>query len=368
MPDIFSIEQGARLKRELSSWIAKTTPRDFHDRQFQQAFRAFDKALIATITYMKSRKDGQLQDSRKENELTELWAKASRAVATINPKLSDACMMKGLGWTDPENWEIARRDGIETGIEDMQKARSELNRKLYEMRVNESLPGWFPIAGVAFAAVTVGFLMYLLLGPVLDPQKKTIFDVLMAFCAASSGAFLGGTAAASGEIPFLKDSPFRVSAAGGIGIFVVVYLVLHMSSVQSGPARTPSPQTPDSPDSRPLYVGHPPSCTGEIVTDDQDRAHCANTPLGRTIPPGRVDSFQELYVGTDLARNGHILTIKPTFRDSATEPYGYTSSIDVVGSKELFAVIGCNDQDGEVTTNPTLDGCKTTPIGYVRPW
>jgi hypothetical protein len=58
--------------------------------------------------------------------------------------------------------------------------------------------------------------MYVLLGPVLETQKKNIFDVLMAFCAASSGAFIGGTAAASGEIPFLKDSPFRVSAAAAL--------------------------------------------------------------------------------------------------------------------------------------------------------
>ena len=233
MPNSDSIEQGARLNRELSSWISKTNTRDFQDRKFREAFTAFDKALIATITYMKLRKEGQQRNVEKEAELTNLWAKASRAVATINPKLSDACMMKGLGWTDPEHWEIARREGVKTGIEAMQKARSDLNKKRYEMRNNEGVPNWFPIAGVAFAAVTVCFLMYLLLGPVLEPQKKNIFDVLMAFCAASSGAFLGGTAAATGEIPFLKNSPFRVSAAGGIGIFVVVFLLLHMSTENS---------------------------------------------------------------------------------------------------------------------------------------
>jgi hypothetical protein len=75
MPDTDSIEQGARLKRELSSWISKTNTRDFQDRNFREAFTAFDKALIATITYMRLRRDGQPQKVEEETELTNLWQK-----------------------------------------------------------------------------------------------------------------------------------------------------------------------------------------------------------------------------------------------------------------------------------------------------
>lgn len=94
-----------------------------------------------------------------------------------------------------------------------------------------NIPSWFPIAGVSFSLLTIVFLMYLLLfGPPLDPRKKLIFDFLMAFCTSASAAFLGGSAAASGRIPFFKDSPINFSTYGGIAILVVVFLILHYAS------------------------------------------------------------------------------------------------------------------------------------------
>jgi hypothetical protein len=74
-------------------------------------------------------------------------AKASRAVATINPKLSDACMMKGLGWTDPEIWEIARRDGVNISIEAMQKARSDVNKSDMKCTAMKAFPTVFQSQG-----------------------------------------------------------------------------------------------------------------------------------------------------------------------------------------------------------------------------
>lgn len=148
----------------------------------------------------------------------------------MDPDISDACFGKGAGWTDPNAWAQARKKGQKISIEDMPNARRVLNAKRQASMARVEIPAWFPVAGVAFAGVTVLFLMYLLLGPTLAPEKKNIFDVLMAFCASASGAFLGGSAVASGRIPFLKDSPIAFSAAGGIGIFIVVYLVLHYAS------------------------------------------------------------------------------------------------------------------------------------------
>jgi hypothetical protein len=92
------------------------------------------------------------------------------------------------------------------------------------------VPKWVPVAGFGFAAIGILFLMYLIIFmPAPDPEKKKYIDLLIAFCLAASGAFLGGNAAARGSIPFFKDSPVTFAAGGGVGIFVVVYLVLRYS-------------------------------------------------------------------------------------------------------------------------------------------
>jgi hypothetical protein len=112
----------------------------------------------------------------------------------------------------------------------MQNARAELNNKRQASKAMAGIPSWFPIAGVVFTAVTILFLMYLVLGPNMDPQKKTTFDVLMAFCASASAAFLGGAGVANGKIPFFQNSPITFSVYGGIGTFIVVFLILHSAS------------------------------------------------------------------------------------------------------------------------------------------
>jgi len=96
------------------------------------------------------------------------------------------------------------------------------------MSDGENVPKWFPVAAVGFTVLTIGFLFYLILRPEdIAPSKHLIFNVLMAFCAAASLSFIGGTAHASGRIPFFKDSPVEFMAVGGIGVFVVVLLILH---------------------------------------------------------------------------------------------------------------------------------------------
>ena len=133
-------------------------------------------------------------------------------------------MMKGNGWIDSDVWLRAEEEGIKIGIKDMEGARMALNKL---RPTKDAVPGWFPIVGVLFAVATVAFLMYIFIqGLPVDESRRLELNVLMAFCVAASAAFLGGTAAASGKIPFFQDSPIQFSAVGGIGIFVVVLLVM----------------------------------------------------------------------------------------------------------------------------------------------
>jgi hypothetical protein len=113
---------------------------------------------------MEGRRAGKPQDQNHEWQLTELWMEASRALSPIDgpevAKVADACMVKGLGWTDPTVWEAAERKGLKIGAQDMQGARKLLNRKRGISVSISRAPTWFTIAGACFAAVTVLFLMW----------------------------------------------------------------------------------------------------------------------------------------------------------------------------------------------------------------
>jgi hypothetical protein len=190
----------------------------------------FEAALHQTIIYMRDRRDGAPPNSTREEELAELWAKAGNAVSWEDPELAHRCMMKGLGWSDPEVWKRAQANGIKIGIEDMERALESL-LQLRGNAMQSKVPRWFPVAGVCFAALTVIFLMYLiLLGPNLTESRQNLINLLISLAVAASGAFLGGDAVAKGRIPFFKDSPITFSAVGGVGIFIVVYLILRYTT------------------------------------------------------------------------------------------------------------------------------------------
>jgi len=200
-------------------------------RPGEEAARLFVDALTKTIAYMKFRKGGGAQDSTREAELTTVWNNAGHALLPIDEDLARRCYMKGMGWTDPDVWERARKNGMKIGIPDMELALGKL-RAGYDM--TRPVPSWFPIAGVCFAALAVLFLMYMIVGgPNLDPDRTRLnmLSILVALCFAASGAFIGGDAVAKGRIPFFENSPITFSAVGGVGIFVVVYLILHYTIV-----------------------------------------------------------------------------------------------------------------------------------------
>jgi hypothetical protein len=118
-----------RLTDALNDWIGALTVAKVADARYEAAIIAFDKALISTIKYMKARKEGNPVNREREDRLTMLWNRASQAIAPLDSDLSDACMMKGLGWTDPTVWDTAEAQGLAIGVEDMQNARTTLTKK-----------------------------------------------------------------------------------------------------------------------------------------------------------------------------------------------------------------------------------------------
>jgi len=159
-----SEEPGARLQEALTSWAMHLAPAEIQESRYQVAFRAIDSALAATKRYMELRRAGKPQDQNSERQLTELWMEASHALSPIDEtalaKVVGACMVKGLGWTDPAVWEAAERKGLKIAVQDMQATRMLLNRKRGISVSNSRAPAWFSIAGVCIAAVTVLFLMW----------------------------------------------------------------------------------------------------------------------------------------------------------------------------------------------------------------
>jgi phosphoserine phosphatase len=92
---------------------------------------------------------------------------------------------------------------------------------------SEPVPRWFPYAAAIFTASSLATLLYFLnVGLSLDPARKIIFYVWVALSVSASGAFLTGSAVASGKVPVSKDSAIRFTAIGGIGSFIVILLIL----------------------------------------------------------------------------------------------------------------------------------------------
>jgi hypothetical protein len=91
--------------------MATLAPAEIQDSR-HAAFETIDRALVATIRYMEGRGAAKPQDQSHEWQLTKLWMEASWALSPIDDpeaaKVADACMVKGLDWTDPETLYQAR--------------------------------------------------------------------------------------------------------------------------------------------------------------------------------------------------------------------------------------------------------------------
>ena len=202
-----------------------------HDKassaEYKEAVRAYDLALRETVSYMRKVESGaEPYDPGAEQQLSELWSAASVAIATFDPQLANRLFIKGQGWLDPNVWNDERYRGYRIGIDDMRQALMELNEQQHA-QAGAKAPAWFQKAGFGFTVLTFLSLSYLLVGPELS-SEKVVFNAWMAFCVAASATFLGGTAVSKGtvKLPFMKDSPVKFSAIGGVAVFIVVFLVL----------------------------------------------------------------------------------------------------------------------------------------------
>ncbi len=106
-----------------------------------------------------------------------------------------------------------------------------------------AFPPWAPTAGMVFGGLTLVFFMALVFAavldkPVPDPARFLVVAVL-SLGVALSFAFIGGDAAAKGQLPLpgIEEHAATFSVAGGIGVFVIVLLI---ASTLYGPAETPT--------------------------------------------------------------------------------------------------------------------------------
>ena len=94
-----------------------------------------------------------------------------------------------------------------------------------------SIPSWVPRAGVVFGAITILFLMSLVLlavfGYEIPCNSRFLITLLISFSGALTAGFVGGTAAAKGSIPLLDAKKYVVefSVGGGIAVLVILLLV-----------------------------------------------------------------------------------------------------------------------------------------------
>ena len=127
---------------------------------------------------------------------------------------------------------------------------------------NASGNTWLIKVGVAFAAISVLFLMALVLfaiqGKSIPDGSRFLIYIIVAFAVAFAFAGIGGDAAAKGSIPFFEKSPMKFSVGGGIAVFFIALVVCnYLFSPNSTVA--PIPDSTTDPASGPTAVQSPPT-------------------------------------------------------------------------------------------------------------
>ncbi len=98
---------------------------------------------------------------------------------------------------------------------------------------------WVLVVGVAFGFLTFLFLAALVvmsvLGKPIPPESRLLVVFVLAIGVALSAGFLGGTASASGKLPLPGGlDPVSFSVAGGIAVFVIVFLIGYVGYGRTG--------------------------------------------------------------------------------------------------------------------------------------
>src|SRR5262245_19001781 len=88
--------------------------------------------------------------------------------------------------------------------------------------------GWVVIVGAGFGALTLIFLMWLVLSSHrLDCDGRRLVVTILALGAGLASAFLGGAAAVRGAIPIkpIRQHPINFSVTGGAAVLIIVLVV-----------------------------------------------------------------------------------------------------------------------------------------------
>jgi len=100
------------------------------------------------------------------------------------------------------------------------------------------VPTWVLIIGAIFGLLTLIFLMALVFMAVLGKEvpcnSRFLVAIVLSFGASLSTAFLGGTAAARGNIPlpFAKTHPVQFSVTGGIAVLILIMLICNYTFIK----------------------------------------------------------------------------------------------------------------------------------------
>jgi hypothetical protein len=121
-----------RFPGALVHWANRLHPSEDDRQTFDEAFKAIDNALIETAAYLAMRETSPNRE--KELSLSQLWMVASRAVSPIDPAFADAMAYKGLGWANPDYWNVAENIGYKIEVTDVQKARTLLTKKREQLQ------------------------------------------------------------------------------------------------------------------------------------------------------------------------------------------------------------------------------------------
>jgi len=91
-----------------------------------------------------------------------------------------------------------------------------------------SVDKWIPIAGYVSGSVTLVFLMVLVFADIALCDQRGLVAVIAGFGFAMAFGFIGGSAAARGNlpVPFMSKQPIAFSVAGGAAVFVVSTLLV----------------------------------------------------------------------------------------------------------------------------------------------
>jgi hypothetical protein len=105
---------------------------------------------------------------------------------------------------------------------------------------------WVLVAGAVFGAMTLLFLMGLVLsGKEIPCSGRFPFAMVISFGAALAVSFIGGSAAASGTLGVTKESAFKFTAAGGIAVLIIMMFLTSRMYVESACKQPPWGQCPD---------------------------------------------------------------------------------------------------------------------------